>query len=416
MKESRTLEYKESITNTFLKTVSAYANYGTGKIIFGIADDGTIKGISNPEQTCLDIENRINDNIDPVPEYTLEINNKTAVITLTVFEGLYKPYLYKAKAYRRNDSSTIAVERLELTRLILEGQNMTFEELPANDQNLSFSLLETKLKDILQLEGITRDTLKTLELFTDNSGFNKAAELLADKNSFPGIDMVRFGDNINIILDHETFDHRSILEQYDLALGLFRKYYQYEQINGSLRESIYRIPEEAFRESIANALVHRTWDVPAHINAALFNDRIEITSPGGLPDGMSEEEYYRGGISVLRNRIIGSIFFRLRMIERFGTGIRRINESYKDSSVKPVYCLSENTIRITLPVMEHDNSLSPDENAVFKLLIGRSESRSSIVEKTGFGKTKVIGILKKLESEGYIRLSGNGRGTRYSAA
>ena len=416
MKESRTLEYKESITNTFLKTVSAYANYGTGKIIFGIADDGTIKGIANPEQTCLDIENRINNNIDPVPEYTLEINNKTAVITLTVFEGLYKPYLYKAKAYRRNDSSTIAVERLELTRLILEGQNMTFEELPANDQNLSFSLLETKLKDILQLEEVTRDTLKTLELFTDNSGFNKAAELLADKNSFPGIDMVRFGDNINIILDHETIDHRSILEQYDLALRLFRKYYQYEQINGSLRESIYRIPEEAFRESIANALVHRTWDVPAHINAAMFNDRIEITSPGGLPDGMSEEEYYRGGISVLRNRIIGSIFFRLRMIERFGTGIRRINESYKDSSVKPVYCLSENTIRITLPVMEYDNSLSQDENTVFKLLIGRSESRSSIVEKTGFGKTKVIGILKKLESEGYIRLTGNGRGTRYSAA
>ena len=416
MKESRTLEYKESITNTFLKTVSAYANYGTGKIIFGIADAGTIKGIAHPEQTCLDIENRINNNIDPVPEYTLEINNKTAVITLTVFEGLYKPYLYKAKAYRRNDSSTIAVERLELTRLILEGQNMTFEELPANDQNLSFSLLETKLKDILQLEEVTRDTLKTLELFTDNSGFNKAAELLADKNSFPGIDMVRFGDNINIILDHETIDHRSILEQYDLALRLFRKYYQYEQINGSLRESIYRIPEEAFRESIANALVQKTWDVPAHINAAMFNDRIEITSPGGLPDGMSEEEYYRGGISVLRNRIIGSIFFRLRMIERFGTGIRRINESYKDSSVKPVYCLSENTIRITLPVMEHDNSLSPDENAVFKLLIGRSESRSSIVEKTGFGKTKVIGILKKLESEGYIRLTGNGRGTRYSAA
>lgn len=416
MKESRTLEYKESITNTFLKTVSAYANYGTGKIIFGIADDGTIKGIANPEQTCLDIENRINDNIDPVPEYTLEINNKTAVITLTVFEGLYKPYLYKAKAYRRNDSSTIAVERLELTRLILEGQNVTFEELPANDQNLSFSLLERKLKDILQLEEVTRDTLKTLELFTDNSGFNKAAELLADKNTFPGIDMVRFGENINIILDHETVDHRSILEQYDLALGLFRKYYQYEQINGSLRESIYRIPEEAFRESIANALVHRTWDVPAHINAAMFNDRIEITSPGGLPDGMSEEEYYRGGISVLRNRIIGSIFFRLRMIERFGTGIRRINESYKDSSVKPVYCLSENTIRITLPVMEYDNSLSQDENAVFKLLIGRSESRSSIVEKTGFGKTKVIGILKKLESEGYIRLTGNGRGTRYSAA
>ena len=416
MKESRVLEYKETITNTFLKTVSAYANYGTGKIIFGIADDGTVKGITNPEQTCLDIENRINDNIDPIPEFTLETDSKTSIITLTVFEGLYKPYLYKAKAYRRNDSSTISVERLEMTRLILEGQNLTFEELPAKSQNLSFSVLETKLKESLQLKEVTRDTLKTLELYSDESGFNKAAELLADKNTFPGIDMVRFGENINIILDRETIDNRSVLEQYDLALGLFCKYYQYEKINGILRESIYRIPEEAFRESIANALVHRTWDVNAEINVAMFDDHIEITSPGGLPKGMSEEEYYRGGISILRNRIIGSIFFRLRMIERFGTGIRRINESYKNSSVKPVYFLSENTIRITLPVTEHENSLSPDENTVYKLLRGRSESRSSIVAKTGFGKTKVIGILKKLESEGLIRISGKGRGTRYSAA
>ena len=82
MRESETLEYKESITNTFLKTVSAYANYGTGKIIFGVADDETVKGIENPEQTCLDIENRIIDNIEPVPEYTLSIDKKNQLLRL----------------------------------------------------------------------------------------------------------------------------------------------------------------------------------------------------------------------------------------------------------------------------------------------------------------------------------------------
>ena len=81
MRESRTLEYKESITNTFLKTVSAFANYGSGEIIFGIADDGRMIGIPDPKAACLDIENRINDSIDPVPEYTLSINEKTSVIT-----------------------------------------------------------------------------------------------------------------------------------------------------------------------------------------------------------------------------------------------------------------------------------------------------------------------------------------------
>ena len=89
MRESKTLEFKETISNTFLKTVSAYANYGTGKILFGVTDEGKTKGIQNPAQACLDIENRINDSLDPVPEYVLELNEKNAVITLTVFEGLH---------------------------------------------------------------------------------------------------------------------------------------------------------------------------------------------------------------------------------------------------------------------------------------------------------------------------------------
>ena len=121
MRETRTLEYKETVSNTFLKTVSAYANYGTGVILFGVADNGTVKGIAEPEKVCLDIENRINDSIDPVPDYTLAVEGKPSVIRLTVREGLHKPYLYKAKAYRRNDSATIEADRTELTRLILEG-------------------------------------------------------------------------------------------------------------------------------------------------------------------------------------------------------------------------------------------------------------------------------------------------------
>jgi ATP-dependent DNA helicase RecG len=81
VRESKNLEFKESVTNTFLKTVSAFANYGTGKILFGVMDNGVAKGIENPEKVCLDIENRINDSLDPVPEYILEINERTSVIT-----------------------------------------------------------------------------------------------------------------------------------------------------------------------------------------------------------------------------------------------------------------------------------------------------------------------------------------------
>lgn len=414
MRESRQLEYKETVTNTFLKTVSAYANYGTGQIIFGVTDDGSVRGINDPVQACLDIENRINDSISPVPVYAMEIDEKTSVIKLLVQEGLHKPYLYKSKAYRRNDSATIEVDRLELTRLVLEGEDASFEELPAKTQELQFHVLEEKLKDALKLEEISIDTLKTLELYKEGKGINIAGELLADRNGYSGIDIVRFGDSISIILDRETYEKKSILKQYDQALAIYRKYYQYEQIKGAWRETISLIPEDAYREAIANALVHRTWDVQAHINVAMFQDRIEITSPGGLPKGMHEDDYYRGGISILRNRIIGNIFFRLHMIERFGTGIRRIKDIYSSSERKPQFEAGENSIRIILPVIQEQNTLSEDENKVFAAVKGRIISSSAVADLTGFGKSKTVTILKKLVAEGHIRTTGNGRGLKYT--
>lgn len=415
MRESKNLEYKASVTNSFLKTVSAYANYGTGEILFGVADDGSFNGVENPKKTCLDIENRINDSIDPIPEYTLSINEKTSVITLRVMEGIHKPYLYKAKAYRRSDSSTVVTDRLELSRLILEGQNLSYEELPASDQKLEFQILKRKLMNMLNMESFSLDTLKTLELYNDTNGYNIAGELLSDQNKYFGIDIVRFGESISIILDRETLDCRSLLLQYDQALETYRKYYQYEQIKGSTRETFFLIPEEAFREAIANALVHRTWDVDAHINVSMFPDKIEITSPGGLPQGVTKDDFLKGGISILRNRIIASVFFRLHLIERFGTGIRRINESYQKSKVKPSFETTENTIRIILPVMQMNQNLSVDEDKVFSLLRGRMLSSSAISEGTGFGKSKTVTILNKLVKDGYIRVYGNGRGTKYSA-
>ena len=415
MRESRTLEYKESVTNTFLKTVSAYANYGSGEIMFGIADDGTAVGIADAKSACLDIENRINDSIDPVPEYTLSVNEKTSVIVLKVEEGLHKPYLYKAKAYRRNDSATIPVDRLELARLILEGQNSSFEELPASGQALTFEVLEEKLRAVLQIESFSLDTLKTLELYKEGTGYNKAGELLADRNTFPGMDLVRFGENINILLDRETFEHISVLKQFDQALSMFRKYYQYEQISGSSRNRVALIPEEAFREAAANALVHRTWDVNAHVTVAMFRDKIEITSPGGLPKGVNEEEYLRGGISILRNPIIGNVFYRLHMIEKFGTGIRRINDAYQDSVVKPEFTVSENAIRIVLPVLQKKAGLPPDEQKVYLLLKNREMPSSAVMEAVGLSRSKTIAILNKLVKEGYITVSGTGRGTKYRA-
>ena len=257
MRETRILEFKETITNTFLKTVSAFSNYDGGEILFGVDDDGNIKGLSDVKQACLDIENKINDSISPQPNYTLEIQNNDQTIKLSVKSGLQKPYLYKSKAYKRNDTSTIEVDTLEFSRLVLEGKNIRFEELPCKDQELSFEILQSNLKEKIQIETFNKDTLKTLNLYDDVNGFNNAAGLLADKNHFPGIDIVKFGENISIIQKRITFENTSVLDIYEKALNVFRDYYQYEVIQGADRKMVEKVPEAAFREAIANALIHR---------------------------------------------------------------------------------------------------------------------------------------------------------------
>ena len=414
MRETRILEFKETITNTFLKTVSAFSNYDGGTILFGVDDDGNIKGLPDVKQACLDIENKINDSITPQPDYTLEIKNNDQTIKLTVKSGLQKPYLYKSKAYKRNDTATIEVDTLEFSRLVLDGKNIRFEELPCKDQELSFEILHRKLKETVRIENFDKDTLKTLNLYNDGNGFNNAAGLLADKNHFPGIDIVKFGENISIIQKRSTFENVSVLEVYEKAIEVFRDYYQYEVIQGADRKKMEKIPEAAFREAIANALIHRVWDVDSQIRVSMFDDRIEIVSPGGLPSGITEEEYLAGKLSVLRNRNLANVFYRLGFVEIFGTGITRIKQLYAEALIKPDFEVSENAIKIVLPIFEKNADLTEDEIVIYKLLSKTMlKPISEVAPYVPFGKSKTTKLLKEMCQKGVITVEGKGKGTKY---
>ena len=414
MRETRTLEFKETITNTFLKTVSAFSNYDGGTIFFGIDDDGNVKGLPDVKQSCLDIENKINDSISPQPNYTLEIQNNDQTIKLTVKSGVQKPYLYKSKAYKRNDTATIEVDTLEFSRLVLEGKNIRFEELPCKDQTLSFDFLHHKLKESIQIETFNQDTLRTLNLYDNINGYNNAAGLLADKNHFPGIDIVKFGENISIIQKRSTFDNISVLDVYEKAINVFRDYYQYEVIQGADRKKIEKIPEAAFREAIANALIHRVWDMESQIRVLMFDDRIEVVSPGGLPSGITEEEYLSGKISVLRNRNLANVFYRLGFVEIFGTGITRIKQLYEDGLKKPDFEVSENTIKIVLPVFEKNLNLTEDERTIYNILSKTMlKPISEIAPFVPFGKSKTTQLLKDMGQKGVVVVEGRGKGTKY---
>lgn len=413
MKENKQLEFKSDITNTFLKTVSAFANYNGGKIIFGVEDDGEVVGLNNPVQACLDIENKINDTIRPQPQYELSVQDVEKTVTLMVEPGAHKPYTYKSKAYRRNDTATIEVDELELSRLILQGKNINYENLTAADQNLRFRILEERAKSEIGIRSLNKDVLKTLNLYNDENGYNHAAELLADINHFPGIDIARFGDSISVILKRVTFENESILSELENAVEVYRDFYQYEEIDGMSRKKVERIPEEAFREAIANALIHRTWDVNAQIRVLMFEDRIEISSPGGLPSGLSEAEYLKGNVSILRNPILGNVFYRLHIVEILGTGILRIRESYQNSAKKPSFEIYDNSLTVILPVVR-DAEMSQDESMVYGTLSKNiPKSISEIMPELPFGRSKTASILKSLAEKNYVTILGKGKSTRY---
>jgi ATP-dependent DNA helicase RecG len=416
MKESKILEFKEIVDNTFIKTVSAFANFNTGQIIFGVNDYGEALGIENPDAVCLNIENKINDLIKPKPDFSFSINRNTNLITLTVNEGIYKPYLYRGKAYRRSGTSTVEVDQIELKRLILLGENLYFEQLPIDDKDLSFQYLFSELREKLAIGDCTKDVLKTLGLLNTDDKYNNAAALLSDKNTFPGIDIIKFGSTINDIMYRDTINNVSVLEQFNRAEEIYRNYYVVEKIQGMRREEIYLVPLEAFRETVANALVHRTWDIGANIRIAMYDDQIEVYSPGGLPAGLSEEEYQNGFVSNLRNPIIANVFFRLGIIEKFGTGIMRIKESYRGINHQPAFIVQENSVVTVLPCVTKRVALTIDEQEILKHLSnGMILASSDLSSATGFGKDKVVGLLNELIEKRYVKKIGAGRGTKYQS-
>lgn len=413
MKENSTLEFKSDISKTFLKTVSAFANYNGGTIKFGIDDKGKIVGIKNIKSLILDIENKINDSIKPTPNYKLEIEKNNKVINLIIENSPFKPYLYKGKAYKRNDTATIEMSDLELKRFILLSSNTNFEELEYTG-NLTFLYLQKKLTQILNIKNLNNDILRTLGFYSKNQKFNNAAALISDINNFEGIDMIKFGENTNEIHDRETLKNISILELYDRSILFYKKYYQKDIISGLKRETISKIPESAFREAIANAIVHRSWDIKNSIKLAFYPDRIEIISPGNLPNDLSENEYLNNTISSLKNPIIANIFFRLKYIEKFGTGIRRIIESYNNSTSKPDFKILDNHISVTLPILAFEYNVTNDEKEILVILKHKNIlSSSELITLTNFTKSKVIRLLNNLIHKKYIKVIGKGRNTKY---
>lgn len=433
--ETVNLEFKREFTKNILKTVSAYANYHDGEIIIGIEDDLNIVGVNDVVSLRLKLENSINDSISPRPYYEITekvLNDKTLII-LKVYHGENTPYLYDNKAYKRMDTSTIVVDRYDYENLILNGRNQGYDEIFTQEDNLKFDYLSKKLREILGLNMLSPDILKTLGLIR-NDKYTNAAALVSDNNpiSNSGISLIRFeGNTIANIRDRIYLNNLSILEMFDKSIDFYYKHINTaEIIQGAYRKTLEQVPFVAYREAVANAIVHRDYSIKAENRIEIYDDRIEIVSPGGLPIGITEEEYLDGRISISRNKIISDLFFRLGIIERLATGIRRIRQYYRDYDVKPIFSITANSIKVILPFTNNNNNSSSERvnestNEYYSELteserllinyirINKHITRIEAEKLLDVKKTYTVKILNELIQKGILKRVGIGRNTMY---
>lgn len=429
--ENKYTEFKSLYTKSLLKTVSAYANYHDGIILVGINDQKEIIGIENLDDTRLQIENAINDAIDPRPYYEIEVKQyeQKNVLLIQIFKGDNTPYLYEKKAYKRLDTASVPVDRRALEELILYGKNMTYEMIKAPVQELTFSVLKSKLKERLSLEDLSNDLLITLELKSKKE-YNLAAALLSDHNPIKNanLQLIAYeGSSVSNIKDRQPLLNVSLLKQFDLGIDFFKKHInQSEIIRDAYRELVAEVPLVAYREALANLIVHRDYSRAVDARVEIFNDRIEIMSPGGLPIGISESEYLSGRISVLRNRIVGDIFYRLQIVEKLATGIRRIKEYYQPYPEEPEFYIEENSITVVLPKINQNKErvasdknnlpaeLSENEIRILSLLAeNESMTRQQIEEALNLKKTQTNELIKGLKRSRKLIQVGSGRSTAY---
>lgn len=417
--ESKVLELKKEYSDTLLKTISAFSNCEGGKIIIGIDEfSQKIVGVDNYIQVKLNIENKINDTLTPRPNYELNVifNENKTLIEIVVYKGLNTPYLYKGIAYQRKDTSTVPVDQKSLIELSLQGKNISYDQLEIDNKGLKFQILEEKLKEVKSINEFNNDILMTLGLYSNNK-YNIAASLFSDENKSinSGIDIVRFGSSISEFTERKTISNKSILIQYDESINMFLKYFpEIEIVEGLKRIKKQPIPFEAFRETVANALAHRDYIINAHIKIEMYDNRIEVISPGGLPNGITSENYLKDNLSIPRNIVVSYVLYALGIIERFGTGIKRINNSYIGYNKKPKYIIKDNFIKVILPnIIFNDENMNDEARVINMIDIKVDITRQDVENLLNITKFKAIDLINKLIDDNRLEQLGSARNIYY---
>ena len=382
--ETSNIGYKVALEErrpkTWLKSVSAFANSKGGIILFGV-DDSThkLKGLDDIQYVAEKITEFINARILPLPRY--EINSFSEdgkdFLELKIGDGPSTPYYLvmdgRKEAYIRLGNQSIVAPEHILNSLILKGKNLTFDALPTNYKinDLSFTLLSATIKENTNKKFNENKDFFSLGLANKEQELTNAGLLLSDQNPLKQSKIVctRWKGLKKGIITEDAIDDKeytgSIIALLENADSFIKNNSKMSwKIIGMERKELEDYPITARREAIVNALIHRDYQIlGAEIHIDMFDDRLEITSPGGMFDGSLIQNLEIHNIpSMRRNIVIADVFSRLHYMDRRGSGLSRILESYNDSIQKPKFISDSLSFTVIFPNKGYYRTNEIDEN------------------------------------------------------
>ena len=420
--ETENVEFKSGFTEEIYKEVIAFANTDGGTIFVGVDNNGNEVGLNEVDDEYTRITNGIRDAIQPdvtmFVKYTIQDNK---VVKITVSEGANKPYYLRGKGlkpsgvYVRQGASSVQSSAEQIRQMIKDTDGDIFEEMRTLDQSLTFDAAKT-LFGKYDIE-FDESKYRTLGI-TDSSGLYTNLALILSDQCPHTIKIAVFSDTAKTIFKDSREFGGSVFTQLEDTVAYLKLCNKTSAvINGLERVEKQDYPEEALREALLNAIVHRDYSYSGSIIINVDDTGIEFISIGGLMPGLSAEDI-RSGISQPRNKKLADVFHRLHLIESYGTGIRRIYSLYSGLKSQPIISVTPNTFKIVLPNMNTEGDTANDgRNYVTpqmqKILDYINEHGHITDEEIGtlleLKKTRIFNLTTQMREMGLIYSKGRGK-------
>ncbi|OUQ56201.1 transcriptional regulator [Tyzzerella sp. An114] len=433
MFESENIEFKAKLSDEIYKEVIAFANTDGGTIYIGVDDKGNVIGLENVDDSYTRLTNGIRDAIQPdVTMFIRYVLQEDKVIRIEVGEGSYKPYYLKSKGlkpngvYVRQGASSAPASQELIRKMIKDTDGDQFEDMRTMEQELTFEEAENAFKNYgVEFSEDKFITLGLRNLHDDH--YSNLALLLSDQCKHTVKVAVFSDEDKTIFKDAKEFEgsiFRQLDDTYSYLLLCNRTMSTFQGLN-RIEKKDY--PEEALREALLNAMVHRDYSFSGSIIINVNDSEIEFISIGGLLPGLSVEDI-QSGISQPRNRKLAEIFHRLKLIESYGTGIRRIYKLYENNSVKPRIEVTPNAFKLILPNANYKNIIEPIKNIKEQITLKITPQMKVVIdylseygeigeeelqELLNVKRTRAYLIARQMIEQGLIECSGRGTNKRY---